>query len=128
MCGGNNNEVNEVELLAGCNRFGVENPLQVVSRRLAFFGNDDKAMDLFDKIKGAFKQDSSQFAPAETDKTNQPKSKEPVDLKETKEIRPKKQPKYSNISDIKLLSTNKDAKVPRHGFLAQRLKWPGLSP
>jgi len=41
MCGGNTHEVNELELLAGCNRFGVENPVQVVYRRLSFFGNDD---------------------------------------------------------------------------------------
>lgn len=40
MCGGNNNEVNELELLAGCNRFGIENPLFTVTKRLSLFGND----------------------------------------------------------------------------------------
>jgi hypothetical protein len=27
MCGGNNNEINELELIAACNRFGVDNPV-----------------------------------------------------------------------------------------------------
>ncbi len=77
-------------------------------------------------MKMAYGVDSSQFAPAKTtDKANQPKSKEPVDLKETKEITPKKQPKFSNISDIKLLSTNKDAKAyeaPAEAFYASGVK------
>lgn len=48
MCGNNNNEVNELELLAGCNRFGVENPVQTITRRLALFGNEKS---LIEKLK-----------------------------------------------------------------------------
>lgn len=97
-----------------------------MTRKLAFYGNEDKALDLLKQMKMAYGVDSSQFAPAKTtDKANQPKSKEPVDLKETKEITPKKQPKFTNISDIKLLSTNKDAKAyeaPAEAFYASGVK------
>lgn len=76
-------------------------------------------------MQGALKPDGSQFAPAYNEITNKPKTKETIDLKETKEIAPKKQPKYSNISDIKLLSTNKDAKAyeaPAEAFIASGVK------
>jgi hypothetical protein len=41
MCGENTADVNEIEFIAGCNRFGVDNPMPVVTKRLALFGNEN---------------------------------------------------------------------------------------
>jgi len=46
MCGGNNQEFNEIELLAACNKYGVDNPTQTITRRLSLYGNDEIANQL----------------------------------------------------------------------------------
>ena len=46
MCGYNNSDINDFELLDGINRYGVDNPLQIVTRRFALYGNDDGAHEL----------------------------------------------------------------------------------
>jgi len=39
MTGENSTKLNEVMFLAGCNRFGIDNPLPTVRKRLYLFGN-----------------------------------------------------------------------------------------
>ena len=48
MCGSNGYDVNENELQAGCARFGLDNPVPIITRRLALYGNEEgieKAME-----------------------------------------------------------------------------------
>jgi hypothetical protein len=40
MCGENTQEVNSMEFAAGCNRYGIDNPLPIITRRLALYGNE----------------------------------------------------------------------------------------
>ena len=39
MCGKNGPDVSDVEFLAGCNRFGIDNPLPPQTKRLQLYGN-----------------------------------------------------------------------------------------
>ena len=39
MTGENEGEVNETEFVAGCNRFGIDNPTPIITKRLGFYGN-----------------------------------------------------------------------------------------
>jgi hypothetical protein len=64
MCGGNNEEVNELELIAACNKFGVDNPTQPISRRFSLYGNDEAAVHLLQRFKDEASFDTSLFAPA----------------------------------------------------------------
>jgi hypothetical protein len=47
MCGFNNNNVNEVEFAAGCNRFGLDNPTPIITKRLSMYGNTEDVENLF---------------------------------------------------------------------------------
>ena len=40
MCGKNSGDVNEMEFVAGCNRFALDNPLPTITSRFALFGNE----------------------------------------------------------------------------------------
>ena len=41
MCGKNNFDLTDIEFIAGCNRFGLDNPVPVITRRLAHYGNEE---------------------------------------------------------------------------------------
>ncbi len=41
MCGKNDFTCSEVAFVAGCNRFGLDNPTPISTRRLATFGNEE---------------------------------------------------------------------------------------
>lgn len=41
MCGRNQKEVNDIEFIAGCNRFALDNPTPTITSRVAFFGNEE---------------------------------------------------------------------------------------
>jgi len=50
MCGRNGKEMNEIEFMAGCNRFSLDNPTPTITTRVAYFGNDEgieKKLKLF---------------------------------------------------------------------------------
>jgi len=84
MCGGNNQEFNEIELLAACNRYGVDNPTQTISKRLSLYGNDEIVNELLQQFKDEAGIDTSFYAPAQLDSFF--KDTKPVDLRETKEL------------------------------------------
>ena len=50
-CGTNAADVSEMEIMAGLNRFGVDNPVPVVTKRLAFYGNDETSFTLLEEFK-----------------------------------------------------------------------------
>jgi hypothetical protein len=39
VCGENSGQISMSEFLAGCNRFGVDNPCPIITKRLATYGN-----------------------------------------------------------------------------------------
>jgi hypothetical protein len=45
VCKDNNNYVNLVEFLAGCNRFGLDSPAPTIHKRLSLYGNEDGDFD-----------------------------------------------------------------------------------
>jgi hypothetical protein len=46
ICKDNNNYVNLVEFLAGCNRFGLDNPAPTIHKRISLYGNEEE----FDEV------------------------------------------------------------------------------
>ena len=53
MCGDNGNDISDKEFLAACNRFGIDNPMPVMSQRLYFFGNNETAQSV---LEAAYKK------------------------------------------------------------------------
>ena len=49
ICKDNNSYVNLVEFLAGCNRFGLDNPAPSIHKRLHLYGNDEEFEDVIKK-------------------------------------------------------------------------------
>ena len=41
MCGTNQSDLNEFEFLAGCNRYSIDNPIPTITKRMAFYGNQE---------------------------------------------------------------------------------------
>ena len=50
LCGDNNFLCNEYEFVAGCNRFGLDNPSPIVTRRLAAYGNEEPIEKIVEKL------------------------------------------------------------------------------
>ena len=84
MCGTNSNDVNEVELLAGCHRFGVESPVPVVSKRISLYGNEESVQYMLKSLGKALEGlDTDAFG---NDRIEKRGIEGPVkDLKETME-------------------------------------------
>ncbi len=41
VCGDNGFEINTQEFIAACNRFGLDNPAPIVTKRVGLYGNDE---------------------------------------------------------------------------------------
>ena len=50
MCGKNGFACNELEFAAGCNRFGLDNPTPIITRRLAHYGNEENVEKLLERL------------------------------------------------------------------------------
>ena len=50
MCGQNGNQFSDIEFLAGCNRFGLDNPTPIISARVAPYGNAENLEQLITKL------------------------------------------------------------------------------
>jgi hypothetical protein len=116
LCGKNTNEVTEAEFLAGCNRFGIDNPMPIQTKRLYLYGNMedmDKMIDnLFKKHNEPPFLNPELFGSVHPDKNNVPKlgldgitlKEKPkiIDMKETK-VRKREVQKVSGAHDLKML-------------------------
>lgn len=40
-----------MEMMAGCNRFGVDNPVPVITKRLALYGNEETTIRLAEEMQ-----------------------------------------------------------------------------
>jgi hypothetical protein len=50
MTGNNNFQINEVQFAAGCNRFGIENPIPTTKKRIALYGNTEDVSSLLKHV------------------------------------------------------------------------------
>ena len=103
MSGTNGTSVNEVEFLAGVNRFGITNPTPIIKKRIALYGNSQETLRLLQTLSGA----TDDYQPAEFAQavTNQEIAK---DLKETTEPKPYEGlTRLAGVQDIKLLASQK---------------------
>ena len=46
MAGDNGFEINAQEFIAGCNRFGIDNPFPIITKRLSLYGNDEDVEEM----------------------------------------------------------------------------------
>lgn len=47
VCGDNNKKVTKQQFIAGCNRFGVDNPCPIITKRLSIYGNTEEMVKEF---------------------------------------------------------------------------------
>ena len=50
MCGKNGTELTDTEFLAGCNRFGLDNPTPIINARIAPYGNAENMEQLITRL------------------------------------------------------------------------------
>lgn len=50
MCGSNDYNVYEQEFISGCNRFGLDNPAPIITRRLSTYGNEENIEKLLERL------------------------------------------------------------------------------
>ena len=50
MCGANSSYVDELEFGTGCNRFGVDNPIPTITKRLSLYGNTEDVESIFKQV------------------------------------------------------------------------------
>ena len=49
ICKENTASINLVEFLAGCNRFGLDNPAPTIQKRIGLYGNEEDLDDIIKK-------------------------------------------------------------------------------
>jgi len=73
MCGRNGFDCNENEFIAGCNRFGLDNPTPIITRRLATYGNEENVEKLVERMARQYNDekflDPERFGSAVPDKS-----------------------------------------------------------
>jgi hypothetical protein len=50
MCGKNGFDCTDVEFIAGCNRFGLDNPVPIITRRMAHYGNEENVEKIVERL------------------------------------------------------------------------------
>ena len=134
MCGKNGNEITNSEFLAGCNRFGLDNPTPIINHRLAPYGNAENMEKILDKMARKYQGliDADRFVGTNPDKNNKTnwdeleiplKAENPheKDMHETK-VPKRHGKKVSGVHDIKMLDRLENAKKfesPAHVILAR---------
>ena len=73
MCGKNSYDTLEAEFVAGCNRFGLDNPVPVITRRLATYGNEENVEKIVERLAKQYNDsniiDAEKFGSILPDKT-----------------------------------------------------------
>lgn len=136
MCGKNGNEMTDLEFIAGCNRFGLDNPTPIINPRLAAYGNAENMESLINKlakVETNYFFDASHFVGQNPDKNNklnwdefelpQQRTEKQVnrDMRES-QVPMRQGRKVSGVHDIKMLDKLENAKKfesPAHVVLAR---------
>lgn len=50
VCGANNNTITKTQFLAACNRFGIDNPCPIITKRLSYYGNSEELAKEFKNL------------------------------------------------------------------------------
>ncbi len=73
MCGKNGFDCTDVEFLAGCNRFGLDNPVPIITRRMAHYGNEENVEKIVERLAKMYNDpnflDADKFGSVLPDKT-----------------------------------------------------------
>ena len=73
MCGKNGFDCTESEFVAGCNRFGLDNPVPIITRRLSHYGNEENIEKMVERLHKTYNDtkflDSEKFGSILPDKT-----------------------------------------------------------
>lgn len=125
MCGDNSYSCNDIEFAAGCNRFGLDNPTPIITRRLASYGNDDTVEKMLERSAkqyqdekfidienfGSISPDKSMLANGLVDSLAQMKANKLKvrDMEETIVMK-RTGKKISGVQDIKMLDKIDNAK------------------
>ena len=125
MCGKNNFECAEMEFVAGCNRFGLDNPCPIITRRLATYGNEENVEKIVERLAKQYNDaaivDADKFGSVLPDKTMAKAGLEPSlmimkqekknlrDMQET-QVNKRTTKKVSGVHDIKMLDKSDNAK------------------
>ena len=99
VCGENSGKISMSEFLAGCNRFGIDNPCPIMSKRLSTYGNTEEALrdfqknaEKFEAMNPGIKVDREIYAPADLrcndEEGIEPKKTRFRDFNETKSLSP----------------------------------------
>ena len=122
MCGDNSFNCTEFEFVAGCNRFGLDNPSPIVTRRLATYGNEEPIEKIVERL--ARQYNDTNIIDPEKFGTCPDKDKNKMDLglthvkmeklkvrdmEETKSLYKAKK-RVSGVADIKMLDRLENAK------------------
>ena len=74
MCGQNKFDCADIEFLAGCNRYGLDNPVPTITRRLAHYGNEEYIEKILEKCAKQFNDtnllDIERFGSVHPDKSS----------------------------------------------------------
>ena len=50
VCGDNDNEISIERLIAGCNRYGLDSPTPIITKRMNMFGNIEELQKDFERL------------------------------------------------------------------------------
>ncbi len=123
MCGKNGVGCTDKEFVAGCNRFGLDNPVPTIMRRLAHYGNEESVEKIIERMAKQYNDakflDADKFGSVLPDKT-QAKNLDGPPLKAERvdnakdffetQIMKRSGKKVSGVSDIRMLDKLENAK------------------
>jgi len=124
MCGRNGFDFTDHEFIAGCNRFGLDNPVPIITRRLAHYGNEENIEKVVERLSKQYNDmnflDHEKFGSVFPDK-NMPraidntvlvkieKPKNERDMGET-QVTKRAGKKVSGVHDIRMLDKLENVK------------------
>lgn len=75
MCGNNSFTCTDREFVAGCSRFGLDNPTPIITKRLAIYGNEENIDKMVERCSKHYNDekflDHEKFGSVIPDKTKQ---------------------------------------------------------
>jgi hypothetical protein len=122
MCGTNQADLNEFEFLAGCNRFALDNPVPSITKRMAFYGNNEEVSKGLDGIVAKMgEQPYLKEGQYTGNKLNRNKPNDLLgggetkgvvlqDFNETALVKKPKNQKFAAVQDLTMLALSVDGK------------------
>ena len=111
VSGTNTEKISQVQFLVACNRFGIDNPCPIITKRLSCYGNAEDVEKDFRRLAEKYKRtnpdlpiDPEMYPPAELkfNALDINKYKKIFDFNETVQVSPVK--KFSGITNFQILT------------------------